>query len=127
MAVLDPESGATANTAPPPGSSSELSPGSAASPRPALISHIHTSGPWTAGRLFSVVPPCPLVSAGETDEMWYAITKGRFIGVTNIHALEQAAIIRVSGAAHKGYPTQAAALRAFNAALYYNACEVVPV
>ncbi|KAJ6450542.1 hypothetical protein C8R47DRAFT_1230234 [Mycena vitilis] len=93
------------------------------SPFPAINpAHIHACGPWTAGRVFSVVPPFPLTAIEDyTDEQWYCITRGRFIGVTNVHALEQAAIIRVSGAAHKGYTTQAAAVRAFNNALLYDA------
>ncbi|KAJ7893225.1 hypothetical protein B0H13DRAFT_2339813 [Mycena leptocephala] len=88
--------------------------------------HIHTCAPWVAGRMFSVVPSSPLVGTGETDETWYTITKGRFVGVTSVHALDQAAIIRVSGAAHKGYTTQAAALRAFNLALEGGYVAVVP-
>ncbi|KAJ7646085.1 hypothetical protein DFH06DRAFT_1136231 [Mycena polygramma] len=89
-------------------------PDSAPSPRPephVHEAHIHACGPWTAERMFSVVPPSPLSATTESDETWYAITRGRFIGVTDIHALDQAATLRVSGAAHKGYPTQAAALR----------------
>jgi hypothetical protein len=75
--------------------------------------------------MYSVVPASPLVATDDTDDTWYAITKGRFVGVTNIHALDLAAIIRVSGAAHKGYATQAAALRAFNLSLEAGFVEVV--
>ncbi|KAJ7826543.1 hypothetical protein B0H13DRAFT_2374342 [Mycena leptocephala] len=99
-----------------------------ASPTPAASLHsaqIHASGPWVAGRMFSVVPPSPLAATGETNDTWYAITRGRFVGVTNIHALNQAAIIRVSGAAHRGYTTQAAAVRAFNLALEGGYVELV--
>jgi hypothetical protein len=76
--------------------------------------------------MFSVVPPIELVATDDSDETWYAITRGHFVGVTNIHALDVAAIIRVSGAAHKGYSTQAAALRAFNLTLQAGFVEVVP-
>jgi hypothetical protein len=75
--------------------------------------------------MFSVVPPSPLAGTGETNETWYAITRGRFVGVTNMHALDQAAIMRVSGAAHRGYTTQAAAVRAFNFALEGGYIELV--
>ncbi|KAJ7040100.1 hypothetical protein C8F04DRAFT_1254242 [Mycena alexandri] len=86
----------------------------------------YDSGPWIAGRMYSVVPSAPLATVGEdTDETWYAITRGRFVGVTNVQALDAAATLRVSGAAHKGYSTQAVALRAFNAALENNAVDVV--
>ncbi len=75
--------------------------------------------------MFSVVPPVALAVTEETDETWYAVTKGRFVVVTNIHALDMAAITRVSGAAHKGYSTQAAAVRAFNNALELGVVSVV--
>ncbi|KAJ7680842.1 hypothetical protein DFH06DRAFT_1315574 [Mycena polygramma] len=137
MAVIpDSAGGATVTAAPPavstalpspPPASSDGEPSSVAqSPSPPI--QTHACAPWTAGRMFSIVPPCALEATDEeADEQWYCITKGRFIGVTNVHGLEQAAIIRVSGAAHKGYPTQAAAPRAFNLALRHNACEVVVV
>jgi hypothetical protein len=75
--------------------------------------------------MYGVVPLSPLAATHETDETWYCITKGRFIGVTNLHTFDQAASVRVSGAAHKGYATQAAAVHAFNEALEYGLCEVV--
>ncbi|KAJ7865253.1 hypothetical protein B0H13DRAFT_1898646 [Mycena leptocephala] len=70
---------------------------------------VYTSAPWIAGRMYAVVPLSPLAATPETEETWYSITKGRFVGVTNIHAFDQASIIRVSGAAHQAHTTQAAA------------------
>ncbi|KAJ6503158.1 hypothetical protein C8R47DRAFT_1067270 [Mycena vitilis] len=87
---------------------------------------IRSCGPWVAGPLFSVVPSSPLLATTDTDDTWYAVTKGRYIGVTNVHALEQVAIMRISAAAHKAYSTQAAALRAFNLALEGNWVVIVP-
>jgi hypothetical protein len=78
--------------------------------------------------MFSVVPPSPLTATGENNnDTWYAITRGRFVGVTPIHALDQAATLRVSGAAHRGYTTQAAAIQAFNLALEGGLVELVDV
>ncbi|KAJ7081900.1 hypothetical protein C8R43DRAFT_1142884 [Mycena crocata] len=90
-----------------------------------LPSYVHTTGPWTAGRLFAVVPLSALAATVPTDETWYAITRGLFVGVTNIHAFDLAATNRVSGAGHRGYASQAAALAAFNAAWLDGAVEVV--
>ncbi|KAJ7017140.1 hypothetical protein C8F04DRAFT_1279935 [Mycena alexandri] len=88
--------------------------------------HIHDSGPWISGRLFSVVPPTALAPISDLDQTWYAVTKGRHVGVTPDNALDGATTTRVSGAAHKGYTTQAAALAAFNRALEGDLVVVVP-
>ncbi|KAJ7173536.1 hypothetical protein C8R46DRAFT_1031836 [Mycena filopes] len=63
---------------------------------------VHSGPPWVSGRLFSVVPLSPLAPVADTGETWYAVTKGRYVGVTPVNALDNAATVRVSGAAHKG-------------------------
>ncbi|KAJ7033982.1 hypothetical protein C8F04DRAFT_1260479 [Mycena alexandri] len=83
-------------------------------------SRIHADGPWISGRFFSVLPPSPLAPITDLDQTWYAVIKGRYVGVTPDNALDGAATVRVSGAGHKGYTTQAAALTAFNRALEGN-------
>ncbi|KAJ7481676.1 hypothetical protein FB451DRAFT_1170842 [Mycena latifolia] len=86
---------------------------------------IHAFGPWIAGRLFSVVPPVALMAIEDSEATWYAITKGRAVGVTDLNTLDLYATSRVSGAGHKGYLTQAAALSTFNGALRAGVVQVV--
>ncbi|KAJ7731014.1 hypothetical protein B0H16DRAFT_1733432 [Mycena metata] len=126
----------TAEGALPPSAASPTLPAPAAAPVPALPAeapllptvaaqpspHIHGNGPWISGRLFSVVPPNPLAPITDLDETWYVVTKGRYVGVTPDNALDGAATVRVSGAGHKGYSTQASALAAFNRALAVVPC-----
>ncbi|KAJ6494918.1 hypothetical protein DFH09DRAFT_1337560 [Mycena vulgaris] len=61
--------------------------------------------PWVAGNLYGVVPGGPLTPVPDHSEKWYAITKGRFVGVTSSTAIADGA---------------AAALAAFNSALALN-------
>ncbi|KAJ7038753.1 hypothetical protein C8F04DRAFT_1255675 [Mycena alexandri] len=126
MTMIKDSTGRASLDALPVGAPSSPSPAPAPPADPVTLTPTHSSAPWIAGRMFSVVPSAALSAVEEdTDETWYAITRGRFVGVTNIPALDGAATLRVSGASHKGFSTQAAALRAFNAALENHAVEVV--
>ncbi|KAJ7044911.1 hypothetical protein C8F04DRAFT_1174653 [Mycena alexandri] len=92
-----------------------------------------TRGPWVAGALFIVVPPValsaipedPLVD-DESSPLWYAITKGTFIGVTLSNPLALAATVGVSGSRMKSYKSQALALAAFNEMLNFALLAVIP-
>ncbi|KAJ7104602.1 hypothetical protein C8R44DRAFT_887058 [Mycena epipterygia] len=99
--------------------------GATGAPLPRPPGHIHSSAPWVAGRFYCVVPAAPLIATIDSDQTWYAVTRGRYVGITDLHALDLSAILRISGAAHRGYPTQAAALTAFNSALALGVVEVV--
>ncbi|KAJ7664806.1 hypothetical protein B0H17DRAFT_1143567 [Mycena rosella] len=70
--------------------------------------------PWVAGSLYNVILAAPLAAIPDNLERWYAITKGRYVGLTTNAAISTAAVTGVSAGLHNGYSTQAAALAAFN-------------
>ncbi|KAJ6453450.1 hypothetical protein DFH09DRAFT_1351268 [Mycena vulgaris] len=92
----------------------------AATVPPAPPAGISMQGPWVAGNLYGVVPGGPLTPVPDHSEKWYAITKGRFVGVTSSTAIADGAVSCVSHALRTGYSSQAAALAAFNSALALN-------
>ncbi|KAJ6476567.1 hypothetical protein DFH09DRAFT_1342449 [Mycena vulgaris] len=83
--------------------------------------HIHASGPWVADRVFLVVPSqhlIPTIYDPTARDMWYAITKGHFVGVVSSYSLRYAAFVGISAPESPDtYSTQAAALGVFNDAL----------
>ncbi|KAJ7601287.1 hypothetical protein DFH06DRAFT_1353504 [Mycena polygramma] len=81
---------------------------------------IQRTGPWIAGELYGVVPAGPLATIPDIGEKWYAITKGRFVGVTNSTAVADGAVSRVSHALRSIFDTQQEAVDAFNLALAAN-------
>ncbi|KAJ7774631.1 hypothetical protein DFH07DRAFT_952343 [Mycena maculata] len=92
-----------------------------------LVALLRTAGPYRANEVYSVVPEEPL---GPIDEElaapeWYAITRGRFVGVVDQFALSAVAISGVAHAARKAYTTQGLALDAFNPALIWGSVQVV--
>ncbi|KAJ7436812.1 hypothetical protein B0H11DRAFT_1936409 [Mycena galericulata] len=89
-------------------------PATGAAPAPATGGGIRMTGPWVAGRLYSVVPTGPLTAVPDNAEKWFAITKGRYIGVTNSAAIADGAVSRVSNSLRAGYGSQSEALQAFN-------------
>ncbi|KAJ7456839.1 hypothetical protein B0H11DRAFT_2243719 [Mycena galericulata] len=116
---------ADANEAAADGSSAPASPaptGSAAAPAgsavtPTARTGLQSTGPWIVGELYNVVPGGPLALVPDRGEKWYAITKGRFVGVTNNSAFADGAVSRVSNALRGHYDTQAEAATVFNDAL----------
>ncbi|KAK6992843.1 hypothetical protein R3P38DRAFT_3224665 [Favolaschia claudopus] len=100
---------------------------------PVIPGGLRTSGPWNVGFLYIVVPPQHLAAIpdptpqnAESLPVWYAISKGRFVGVTLSNALALAATTGVSGASMKSHKTQVLALAAFNEALDFNSITIVP-
>ncbi|KAJ7719394.1 hypothetical protein B0H16DRAFT_1474975 [Mycena metata] len=85
-------------------------------------------GPWSANAIYKVVPTAPLSPVEEITPApeWYAITRGRFVGVIDQYAMAHWAIRGVSNCAHKSYTSQVFALDAFNKAIGWNGVEVVP-
>ncbi|KAJ7020483.1 hypothetical protein C8F04DRAFT_1275022 [Mycena alexandri] len=108
---------AAAAAAPPP------TPSTAPPPAPARP----PPGPFFANEVFSAPPAEPLspVEEAVAAAEWYAITRGRFVGVVDQYALSDVAISGVGGAARKTYTTQAQALDAFNRALTWGGVQVV--
>ncbi|KAJ7810046.1 hypothetical protein B0H13DRAFT_1927549 [Mycena leptocephala] len=79
------------------------------------------TGPWIAGAIYGVIPTGPLALVpNQSGEKWYAITKGRYVGVTNSTAIADGAVTRVSHALRTLFSSQADAVQAFNAALAAN-------
>ncbi|KAJ7860161.1 hypothetical protein B0H13DRAFT_2355767 [Mycena leptocephala] len=73
-------------------------------------------------------PRGPLAIVPDNGEKWYAITKGRYVGVTNNLAIADAAVTRVSHALCASYSSQVDAVAAFNQALsmpFLNLIEIV--
>ncbi|KAJ7811361.1 hypothetical protein B0H13DRAFT_2383927 [Mycena leptocephala] len=89
---------------------------------------VRMTGPWVAGAIYGVVPAGPLAIVPDNGEKWYAITKGRYVGVTNNLAIADAAVTRVSHALRASYSSQVDAVAAFNQALsmpFLNLIEIV--
>ncbi|KAJ7021242.1 hypothetical protein C8F04DRAFT_1195722 [Mycena alexandri] len=84
-------------------------------------------GPFLANEVFSVTPTEPLGPIEEevAAPEWYAITRGRFVGVVDQYALSAVAISGVAHGARKAYTTQHLALAAFNQALTWGGVQVV--
>ncbi|KAJ7618263.1 hypothetical protein DFH06DRAFT_1144833 [Mycena polygramma] len=80
---------------------------------------LQMSAPWVAGALYGVIPEGPLALVADRGEKWYAITKGKYIGVTNSGAVADHAVTRVSHALRICYDSQSEAVSAFNDALAF--------
>ncbi|KAK6971662.1 hypothetical protein R3P38DRAFT_3241933 [Favolaschia claudopus] len=93
----------------------------------ALVSLLRSGGPYTANEVFSTVPTQPLTAIEEEAPApeWYAILRGRFVGVVDEYLLSDFAITGVARGARKAYDTQANALRAFNKALTWGGVEIL--
>ncbi|KAK7054025.1 hypothetical protein R3P38DRAFT_2761808 [Favolaschia claudopus] len=94
---------------------------------PRLVEHLKTEGPYEVNKIYSVVPDAPLQGIEEEGPIreWYAITRGRFVGVVDQYALSDIAITGVAYGARKAYPNQDEALYAFNQALHWGAVQIV--
>ncbi|KAJ7744431.1 hypothetical protein DFH07DRAFT_963656 [Mycena maculata] len=113
------------DTTSPPAPAQRVPPG-AGLPAP-LVALLRTEGPYLANQVFSTVPAEPLTPIEEdvAAPEWYAVTRGRFVGVVDQFALSAVAISGVAHAARKAYTTQSLALDAFNQALTWGGVQVV--
>ncbi|KAJ7702596.1 hypothetical protein B0H16DRAFT_1483148 [Mycena metata] len=95
-------------------------------PAPLVAMLRGAEGPFLVNEVFSVTPPEPLGPIEEEIEApeWYAITRGRFVGVVDQYALSAVAISGVAHGARKAYTTQHLALAAFNQALTWGGVQV---
>ncbi|KAJ7666860.1 hypothetical protein DFH06DRAFT_1322838 [Mycena polygramma] len=96
------------------------------SPATVLPSLFRTTGPWIAGNLFVVVPAEPLAAVPDNNDKWFAITSGKYLGLTKNAALSLAAVVGVSNALSTLFSSQADALDHFNSALAGNAIARPP-
>ncbi|KAJ7770409.1 hypothetical protein B0H16DRAFT_1451893 [Mycena metata] len=92
---------------------------------PASQPLIRTSGPWIAGFLYAVVPNAPLGAVPDNGEKWFAITRGRYIGLTTNAAIAINATGGVSGGLGPKFSNQMDALEHFNSALSLHAVAVI--
>ncbi|KAJ6542991.1 hypothetical protein B0H19DRAFT_1077014 [Mycena capillaripes] len=116
---------AAAAAAVPPAAPSVRNP-SAGLPAPLVALLRAEDGPFLANEVFSVTPTQPLEAIKEPVPApeWYAITRGRFVGVVDQFALSAVAISGVAHAARKAYTTQGLTLAAFNQALTWGGVQV---
>ncbi|KAJ7884950.1 hypothetical protein B0H13DRAFT_2343383 [Mycena leptocephala] len=101
-------------------------PAGAGLPAPLLAMLRSDDGPFLANEVFMVTPTEPLAPIEEAVPVpeWYAVTRGRFVGVVDQFALSTVAISGVAHGARKAYTTQALALDAFNQALTWGGVQV---
>ncbi|KAJ7271703.1 hypothetical protein C8J57DRAFT_1226283 [Mycena rebaudengoi] len=92
-----------------------LPPPAPAAPVPVVNPRYQLVAPWE---------PLAPVLPDNTDK-WYAITRGKYVGLTRNSAVSLAAVSGVSQGLHNHYSSQTDALNAFNEALATFAVEVI--
>ncbi|KAK7023352.1 hypothetical protein R3P38DRAFT_3195453 [Favolaschia claudopus] len=110
----------------PPAKESAKTPPGAGLPAP-LVALLRDAAPFRANEIYSTIPSDPLLPIEEETPApeWYAILRGRFVGVVDEYLLSDFAITGVAQGARKAYDTQANALRAFNKALTWGGVEIL--
>ncbi|KAJ7430884.1 hypothetical protein B0H11DRAFT_2262785 [Mycena galericulata] len=108
--------------APAPAAAAPAAPAPAA---PLVGSLIRNSGPWIAGQIFNVVPPQPLAAIPDNGERWYAITRGKYVGLTKSSAVSINAVSGVPGSLTEKLSNQSDAIALFNQALAQNVVAVI--
>ncbi|KAJ7024558.1 hypothetical protein C8F04DRAFT_1270097 [Mycena alexandri] len=86
---------------------------------------LQSEAPWKAGILYSVVPRAPLAAISDASDKWYAITRGKYVGITKNSALSVNAVIGVGSALSDRCSTLDEALDLFNSALAGNAIAIL--
>ncbi|KAJ7895677.1 hypothetical protein B0H13DRAFT_2338753 [Mycena leptocephala] len=86
---------------------------------------IQGHGPWVAGILFTVIPRTALAAVADNGEKWFAITRGKYVGLTKNSAISLNAVTGVSTGLSEKFSSQADALNHFNAALVTGAVAVI--
>ncbi|KAJ7511248.1 hypothetical protein B0H11DRAFT_2215087 [Mycena galericulata] len=84
---------------------------------PAAGGFTRATAPWVAGTLYSVIPLAPLQAIPDNGEKWFAITRGKYVGLTKNSAISINAVTGVPGALMEKFSGQADALEYFNGAL----------
>ncbi|KAJ7642977.1 hypothetical protein DFH06DRAFT_1326006 [Mycena polygramma] len=84
-----------------------------------------TTGPWIAGYLYTVIPAERLAAIPDNNDKWFAITSGKYVGLTKNAALSLNAVVGVSNALSTSFNNQADALDHFNSALDGGAIAIV--
>ncbi|KAJ7080721.1 hypothetical protein C8R43DRAFT_1143068 [Mycena crocata] len=100
-------------------------------PPPTFISRapapgfIRGTGPWIAGNLYGVVPTAHIIAVPDHNEKWFAITRGKYVGLTKNSAISLNAVTGVSSALSDRCSSQADAVEYFNEALDAGAVVVI--
>ncbi|KAJ6450233.1 hypothetical protein C8R47DRAFT_1084494 [Mycena vitilis] len=97
----------------------------AAAPAPPQVPVIRMAGPWIAGQLYGVVPHGPLVAVPDNGEKWFAITRGRYVGLTKNSTISLHGTTGMSSGLADKCASQADALEHFNGALSLGAIAVL--
>ncbi|KAJ7457078.1 hypothetical protein FB451DRAFT_1183586 [Mycena latifolia] len=98
----------------------------ATAPAPAAAASIvRMTGPWVAGTLYGVVPGAPLAAIPDSNEKWFAITRGKYVGLTRNSAISLNAVTGITSALSDKCNSQADALDHFNTALALGAIAVI--
>ncbi|KAJ7455966.1 hypothetical protein B0H11DRAFT_2244309 [Mycena galericulata] len=84
-----------------------------------------TTGPWISGNLYSIIPLAPLQAIPDNGEKWFAITRGKYVGLTKNSAISLNAVSGVPGALAEKFSSQSDALEYFNGALTSGAVAVI--
>ncbi|KAJ7017741.1 hypothetical protein C8F04DRAFT_1278923 [Mycena alexandri] len=82
------------------------------------------TAPWIAGNLYGVVPQAPLTAIPDRNEKWFAITRGRYVGLTTNSAVSLNAVAGVPSGLSDRCASQAEALQHFNVALAAHAVAI---
>ncbi|KAJ7604345.1 hypothetical protein DFH06DRAFT_1151214 [Mycena polygramma] len=94
----------------------------APAPAPAFA---RMAAPWVAGYLYGVVPEDSLARVPDNGEKWFAITRGKYVGLTKNSAISLAAVTGVARALSHKFNNQTDALDHFNGALATQAVAVL--
>jgi hypothetical protein len=66
-----------------------------------------------------------MIAIPDNNEKWFAITRGKYVGLTRNAALSLNAVVGVSNALSTSFNSQAEALEHFNSALECGAVTVI--
>ncbi|CAK5277181.1 unnamed protein product [Mycena citricolor] len=113
-------------------SSDGLAPLATAQPAPHLGGGIQSQGPWVVGTMYNVVPTGPLAAMPPTqsasfppETIWYAVTRGHYVGITTNNSVAVAAVTGASRSNMGGHPSEAVAIGVFNQTLAMNLVSIV--
>ncbi|KAJ7856280.1 hypothetical protein B0H13DRAFT_1902733 [Mycena leptocephala] len=85
---------------------------------------LRTEGPWIAA-LYSVLPGGSLTPIPDNNDKWFAITRGKYVGLTTNAAISLNAVTGISTGLSEKFSSQADALNTFNAALATGAVAII--
>ncbi|KAJ6567622.1 hypothetical protein DFH09DRAFT_1314139 [Mycena vulgaris] len=92
-----------------------------------VLPFLQVTAPWIVGVVYSVVPTQLLTSIPVHDEeLWYTILRGKYVGITQNHALALDTVVGILNNSMKSYKTQDLAVGAFNGALHVGLVQIRP-